>query len=183
VGVEVEWAGELPDAWCVVRPFRPPATWGVACKVGWRRQTLCLASLELSLVLPLALPLVPTCMQWYHAIQRVEAFGSQLGAGDVARLRDWAARQQNPLPSPGTVPSYVAAALLEQQQQAGEGEGQQGQERQPAGEEMEEQSPGATASGRGEAGWQQAQQPAAAAAGIMRQQSLESTTSSLSFAG
>ena len=70
-----------------------------------------------------------------------------------------------------------------QQQQAGEGKEQQRQEQAPAGEKMEEQSPAATASGRGEAGWQQAQQPAAAAAGIMRQQSLKSTTSSLSFTG
>ena len=182
--MQVRWRGEvagaacwvLPAVWCSPSGQLPPFH---AARWEWRRRTLP----DFKRCVPGA---ATGMLQWYHAIQRVEAFGSQLAAGDVACLRDWTARLQRPLPAPGAVPSYVATALLGEQQAVegdGEQEEQQLREGGPAGEELEEQrGPGlGAAPEEGEAGRQQP--AAAAAAGIMRQQSLESTTSSLSFTG
>lgn len=60
---------------------------------------------------------MPSCLQLYHAIGRVEAFGRPLGAGEAARLRGWLAAQPRPLPSPGVVPQHVAVQLAQQQWQ------------------------------------------------------------------
>ncbi|KAL4422325.1 hypothetical protein ABPG75_008522 [Micractinium tetrahymenae] len=56
-------------------------------------------------------------MQFYHAIQRVEAFGRPLGGSEAARLRGWLAAQPRALPAPGVVPQYAAVQLAEIQQQ------------------------------------------------------------------
>ncbi|PSC68186.1 Long-chain-alcohol oxidase FAO1 isoform A [Micractinium conductrix] len=53
-------------------------------------------------------------MQFYHAIQSVEAFGRQLSAGEAASLRGWLTRQPAPLPLPGVLPTHAAAGALGQ---------------------------------------------------------------------
>ncbi|PRW45682.1 F-box protein [Chlorella sorokiniana] len=63
-------------------------------------------------------------MQWYHAIQRVEAFGQVLPASAVVRLRASIAQRPLPAPAPGAVPSYIAAEVLRQPSAAERGNGQ-----------------------------------------------------------
>lgn len=77
------------------------------------------------LTLPTPAGAPPQTLQFYHAIQSVEAFGRQLSAGEAASLRGWLTRQPAPLPLPGVLPTHAAAGalgqVLQQQQAAEEG--------------------------------------------------------------
>lgn len=57
----------------------------------------------------------PAPPQWYHAIQRVEAFGQALPASAAARLRGSVTARPLPAPAPGAVPGYLAAELLQRE--------------------------------------------------------------------
>ncbi len=62
-------------------------------------------------------------VQWYHAIQRVEAFGHVLPPSAVVRLRASIARQPPPAAAAGAVPGYIAAEALWLPGAAGQADG------------------------------------------------------------
>ena len=102
-------------------PCRPPAQ--RPC-----RHTVCLPTRLLA------------CPQWYHAIQRVEAFGRQLPPPAVASLRSWAAREALPAAAPGAVPAYLVAGMLEAEaERRASGQQQQQQGRQRKGQQQQGQ--------------------------------------------
>lgn len=86
----------------------------------------------------------PASLQWYHAIQRVEAFGHVLPASAVVRLRNSIALQTLPAPAPGAVPGYIAAEVLRQPGTAAEklGEGQEQEQGQQKRREARQQTEG-----------------------------------------
>ena len=80
------------------------------------------------------------CPQWYHAIQRVEAFGRQLPPPAVASLRSWAAREALPAAAPGAVPAYLVAGMLEAEaERRASGQEQQQQQQQGRQRKVQQQ--------------------------------------------
>ncbi|GAB4821350.1 hypothetical protein N2152v2_008396 [Parachlorella kessleri] len=52
-------------------------------------------------------------MQWYVAVERVEAFGRQVPPSELASLRSWAQGSTPCLPSPGSLPAHLASCALQ----------------------------------------------------------------------
>ncbi|KAI3424754.1 hypothetical protein D9Q98_008143 [Chlorella vulgaris] len=107
-------------------------------------------------------------MQWYHAIQRVEALGHQLTAAEASQLRHWASCQLRPPPHPGAVPSYLVPGILQQG----------GSQQEDEGGPEELQAAAAAAVGQQGAIWGQP-----TVVWLDQEQPVGSPTSSMSFEG
>lgn len=107
-------------------------------------------------------------VQWYHAIQRVEALGHQLTAAEASQLRHWASCQLRPPPHPGAVPSYLVPGILQQG----------GSQQEDEGGPEELQAAAAAAVGQQGAIWGQP-----TVVWLDQEQPVGSPTSSMSFEG